>query len=379
MLCNKAVISNNCFTQRRMWTELVHTGPLQRECVDVKKRLFECYKKHRHKYKSSDVFHTNFKTSFSKISSKHRIKGDDTEFSCRMDKTDVVIPNPYLESPCVFVGNHPLRGTCKKGVTKQDVVVNVSSHVIPFLKKKGFSKFVHKPDVNWFASWNDEVTNELKYLFVPYDHDPHKFEKARALKSKLPKIRKAIGELVQSSSLKDIQLGLATHFIERLCIRIGNEKEYDTVGVCTLRSDNIEVGQNGKVRFAFRGKDNIPYDRTVIMNPYFVDAIKKCKALAKEHNNHQLLSDITPNIVNRYLRNFQKDITAKVFRTCKASLLFEKEFRKSNNKNKALLKVAELLNHKRLDPKSNKYVYNLSTSWNNYIDHRIYKDPGFTF
>jgi hypothetical protein len=362
-----------------MWSTLYHTGPLVRECKNVKQHLYDLYNKHKNKYSANDVFHKNFRNSFKLIDTHLEIVDDNEPFECMIDDNPIQISNPYLESPCVFVGNHPLRGTCKLGVNKKDVIINVSPKYTLFLKKRGFSTFVHNPDVRWFVSWNDEITNEKKYLFIPYDNKENKFENARKLKKILPKIRKRNLELVQSNKMYDIQLGLVSHLIDTLCIRIGNENEYDTVGACTIDGSNVHILPNNKIHFVFNGKDHIPFNRVITMNPFFYDALVKCKEHCEKHKITELFELMNPGIVNRYLSSFKKHITAKMFRTCKASTLFQKEYRKHGSKKKALLKVAKALNHKKMDKKKKKYVYNLNTSWNNYIDHRIYDDPMFKF
>lgn len=372
------------------WTSLMHTGPLERECTNVKQRLLLCYEKHKHKYDVNDVFHTNFRKSYARVDARCRIIPKSTNqppFRCVVDGEPVVVPNPYLESPCVFVGHHPLRGTCKVGVPLTEVVINVSTQHIPNLRAKGFVQFVSKPSARWFASWKDEVTRERKYLFFHQTNNNNnvvqcvndKFEHARVLKRKLPAIRKQNMERMRSSRIKDVQIGLAAYFIEHLCIRIGNEKEYDTIGACTLTCDHVRLLGDRRVRVSFLGKDHIPFDRTVRANEVVCEAIAACKRHAILHRTESLFSCITPNILNRYLTGFHPHVTAKVFRTCKASVLFQSEFRKHGNKKEALMKVAVLLNHKKKKSVQDKYVHHPTTSWNNYVDQRIFYDPTFVF
>jgi DNA topoisomerase-1 len=333
------------------------------------------------------VFHTNFRKSYARVDARRRIvpsNTNDTEpsFRCVVDGETVSVSNPYLESPCVFVGHHPLRGTCKVGIPLSEVVINVSTHHIPKLRAKGFTRFVFKPTARWFASWKDEVTRERKYLFFTptnSNNNNNKFEHARTLKRKLPAIRKQNMERMQSSQIKDVQLGLAAYFIEHLCIRIGNEKEYDTIGACTLTCDHVRLLNERRVRVTFLGKDHVPFDRTVRANEVVCEAIAACKRYAKLQRTESLFSCVTPNILNRYLTGFHSHVTAKVFRTCKASMLFQSEFRKHGNKKDALMKVAVLLNHKKKKASDNKYVHHPTTSWNNYVDQRIFDDPSFVF
>lgn len=363
-----------------MWFSLYHNGPLIKECTNVKEFLLKCYIKNKHKYKKTDIFHQNFKSSYLLVNPQLKIPKDAYVFKCVIDDTLTHVPTCYLEGPCVFVGNHPLRGTCKIGVLKQNVMVNISPKYCEELKRRGFLNFTYKRDVNWFASWLDEITKERKYLYIPYNHTLAKFERARSLKAKINMIRKTSLELTFSDKPKEVQLGLACYLLDVLCIRIGHEREYDTVGICTLSTDHVMfLLPHQKVRFIFCGKDNIPFDKTITIPEQYYNGLYKCFTSSKEQKESTLFYLLTPTIFNNYLSKFSSDITAKVFRTCKACILFQKEYRKNKSKNEALLKVAKLLNHKKIDKKTKKYVYNLTTSWNNYIDHRIFDNKDFMF
>lgn len=59
------------------------------------------------------------------------------------------------------------------------------------------------------------------------------------------------------------QLGVATFFIDKLALRVGNEKgedEADTVGCCSLRVEHVSVHDtDAKIIFDFLGKDSMRY------------------------------------------------------------------------------------------------------------------------
>ena len=68
------------------------------------------------------------------------------------------------------------------------------------------------------------------------------------------------------------QLGTATYLIDKLALRVGNEKdedEADTVGCTSLRVEHIKFEENNKITLDFLGKDSMRYFNTV-------EVIEKC-------------------------------------------------------------------------------------------------------
>ncbi len=66
--------------------------------------------------------------------------------------------------------------------------------------------------------------------------------------------------------MKERQLGTATYLIDKLALRVGNEKdedEADTVGCCSLRVEHIELKDDDVVMFDFLGKDSMRYNNEV--------------------------------------------------------------------------------------------------------------------
>ena len=64
----------------------------------------------------------------------------------------------------------------------------------------------------------------------------------------------------------DKQLGTATYLIDKLALRVGNEKsedEADTIGTCSLRVEHIKIENDHKITLDFLGKDSIRYLNTV--------------------------------------------------------------------------------------------------------------------
>jgi len=185
-------------------------------------------------------------------------------------------------------------------------------------------------------------------------------------------IRKDYQRKIGSDSSFAKQLGTAIYFIDRLALRVGNEKntedEADTVGCTSLRVEHVEMkmdtlaaksGQQ-RVTLDFLGKDSIRYlnevsvPRTVFKNLCIFKHNKKLK--------DQLFSEINPGVVNDYLHEFMPDLSAKVFRTYNASYTLERELAKFDPSqlqdassqeellkfyNEANRKVAILCNHQK--------------------------------
>lgn len=70
-------------------------------------------------------------------------------------------------------------------------------------------------------------------------------------------------KLMETGNQEMQQLGVATYFIDKLALRVGNEKgedEADTVGCCSLRVEHVSVHDTQpKIIFDFLGKDSMRY------------------------------------------------------------------------------------------------------------------------
>lgn len=280
-----------------------------------------------------------------------------------------------LEPPSIFVGRderHPLRGTCKRGVDPKDVVLNMSRNATARAREAGFTRFVHKKEANWIACWKDSVTGDMRYIYMNNESPEEKFENARRLCRKLSKVRLEYKKT--PVDLQSKQFMVALFLIERCCLRVGNKKDEtsqgNTVGCCTLRAHThvwVASEPNRRLRIEFVGKDSIKYEDTVrLPNEVFVVV----KELLNARKVGDMLFDVlSPSILNRLLNErIMPGVTAKTFRTMRASMLFETVLHKWNDVKRANADVAVLLNHK--THKGDKL--NLQTSRNNYIDPRIY-------
>jgi DNA topoisomerase-1 len=130
------------------------------------------------------------------------------------------------------------------------------------------------------------------------------------------------------------------------------------------------------MKLDFLSKDSIRYIKKVELDSIVFNNIKEF--MQNKSNKDDIFDEIKPDDLNRYLQEFMKDLTSKVFRTYNASNLFQKELTQISKKfdalsssdeidhiniilnefNKANAKVAILCNHQK----------NVSKTFNSQID-----------
>lgn len=292
-----------------------------------------------------------------------------------------------IEPPTLFKGrgDHPKSGLFKPRVYPEDVTINVSEDApVPMcdLPGRAWKEVVHNPQVTWLAMYRDEAINHSsKYFFLGANsrlkgvNDLKKYEKARKLKTEITRIREDYMKKINSKQIYDKQLGTAAYFIDKLALRVGNEKndeeEADTVGCCSLRKEHVSLLPDNQVKFDFLGKDSMRYENTITVEPAVWENIKLF--LAKKEGKDDLFDQINPSKLNEYFSKLMPQLTAKVFRTFNASSTLDRELNasvpdsKSNHDelykfyNEANKKVAVLCNHQKaadkdFDVKISKYT-----------------------
>lgn len=289
-----------------------------------------------------------------------------------MDGVSEKISNYLVEPPGIFRGrgNHPLIGKLKGRILPENVSINVGpDNPVPKCTVPGhcWDKIVHNNEATWLAYYKD-VNNKKskKYVFLSASsklkgqNDLKKYEKARKLKDHIEKIRQDYSKKLVDPSEEKKQLGVATYLIDKLALRVGNEKnddEADTVGCCSLRVEHIKVEEDNKVTFDFLGKDSMRYLNTVQVEPRVHENIRKFIKGKEEKND--LFDLINASKLNDYLKSLMDGLSAKVFRTYNASITLQKELDKCQLKetddlnvkvafyNEANKQVAILCNHQK--------------------------------
>lgn len=259
----------------------------------------------------------------------------------KINGVDEPAGNFRIEPPGIFLGRgcHPKAGVIKYRVYPEDITINIGTKAkIPllpeFYKNRKWRKVIHNQYIEWLASWKDNITGKTKYVWLGQKSlfkaksDENKFDIARKLNKHIEKIRVTnYNNIINSSNdIKTRQLACALYLIDTLALRVGNEKgedEADTVGVCSLRVEHMNLLDNNKIQLDFLGKDSIRYEKTVeVDSNIYMQLVKFMKGKKK---NDDLFDEINPTLLNAYLKSMMDDLTAKVFRTYNASKLFQDE------------------------------------------------------
>ena len=195
--------------------------------------------------------------------------------------------NFVAEPPSLFRGRglHPKMGSVKMRVIPEQVVLNVDLNMAsPPCPMRGhnWDTLVNRPETSWMAHWVDNVQDMGKYMgvnatsFLKGEHDMEKYEVARRLKHCIQRIRASVLTELKSSSLRERwlsdelvmwrQLATAIWIIDKLALRVGNEKseeEADTVGCCSLRVEHLSFEDPYMLTMDFLAKDSMRYHQVI--------------------------------------------------------------------------------------------------------------------
>ncbi len=295
-----------------------------------------------------------------------------------VDDHQVEIGAYLIEPPGIFMGRgaHPLRGRWKPRVYSYQVTLNLDENAdIPDAPHGDWADIVHEHDSLWIARWTETLTDKIKYVLLAetsplrQEREREKYEKARKLEQNLREVRNAIRRGMRDKDEKRKQVATVAYLIDRLAMRVGDEKdedEADTVGASTLRVEHVNV-RDSKIDFDFLGKDSVRWEKSL---PIEDDNDRALAENLKEFErgkkpNVQLFPDITSARVNDFLKSVMQDLSAKVFRTYHATTTVENYLdthakikkdasaaRKEYLAKMANLQAAIQCNHKRTPPKT---------------------------
>jgi DNA topoisomerase I len=291
---------------------------------------------------------------------------------------DVLLPaTNNIEPPSLFKGHGESkdRGRIKGRIMPSDVTLNISLDKVPSCYIDGnackWGGFTSDKNAVWLSRWKNPINGKPVYTKINRNFDPWvgqndygKFEKARDLNSKIDKIRKKYTKDFKKSD--KAELAAAVFLLDKIAIRPGTEKgDEGTRGLTTLKCENVKWNdKDKKITINFVGKSSIQFDKTIKLDPAIYKVLRNsCKGKSK---STPLFPNVNARTLNAYLGSLSKGLTAKVFRTWKASSEVSKALdevkipknadlqRKKAAFAKANLAAALTLNHKRMTDNSEK-------------------------
>jgi DNA topoisomerase-1 len=293
------------------------------------------------KYLDNEQLQKKNLTKEQKLDIKEKqLKNEEPYMFCIIDGVQQKVGNYKIEPPGIFLGrgSHPKLGRIKKRVRPEDVILNLDKTApIPKPNVNGkWQEIIHDNNVIWLASWKDNINDKVKYVFTSLDSffkaksDEDKFNLARKLKKKILTIKTTYEQQLKDNNPKYKQLATALYFIDNLALRVGGKKdskeEADTVGVTSLRVEHLQLLDNNTIKLDFLGKDSIRYCRKVSVHTDVYNNLKEF--IYNKSKKDDIFDLINSSTLNEYLDSFLHGLTAKVWRTYNASILFQKEIDK---------------------------------------------------
>lgn len=300
---------------------------------------------------------------------KQQIK-DDFGYAT-IDGQLMAIGNFKVQPPGLMIGHKSKqRGQIKKRIQPSDIIVNGSK-----VEGSEWGGKMCDSSVSYLAKYKNNVSKQFVYIHldrkvsrVVEENDKMKFDKAKTLGENISLIRQAYSVDIMSPYLQRQQLGVALFLLDNIALRPGTEKdeltENDTVGLTTLRIENINLLPENKIQFKFFGKSSIEFNKTFKFDSNVYARLYSF--IVNKSERDQIFDLVNANNLNAYIKSIVPGCTAKTFRTWKASSVLQKQLFENkvsvddnlNNKSIAFktanIKTALALNHKKLNQDNEK-------------------------
>lgn len=245
------------------------------------------------------------------------------------------IANWQVEPPGLFLGRgqHPCAGKMKRRLMPEDVTLNLSTDAPvppPSLEGHRWKAVVHLPHASWIACWRDHITGSERYTFMAVssrmaqDAAVAKFDKARQLVAKIADVRQRYETAMSCGPLQARQLATAMWMVDRLALRIGNEKDNaNAVGCCSLRVEHILLTPPSRLTLDFVGNDSLRYYNSLAL-PEAVWA-NLCELAKHKAGPEMLFEGISAAQLRGYIHELAGELSPKELRIFNCSMALQRE------------------------------------------------------
>lgn len=179
-----------------------------------------------------------------------------------------------------------------------------------------------------------DTTGRVQYIYhakFAEKQQRQKFAKLNAFGEALPNLMEAVNRDIELDGVPvEKVLAVVMRLMSSLYFRVGSdlsEKHYKTYGITTLQKKHLEIGNKGKLTFAFVGKSHVDH-RRIIVDSELATVIKQMVSLKRGRKLFRYLDDagkpraITPSQINAYIKNATDvKFSSKDFRTWGGTLL----------------------------------------------------------
>lgn len=179
-----------------------------------------------------------------------------------------------------------------------------------------------------------DTTGRVQYIYhrkFVEKQQRQKFAKLNAFGEAIPKLMDAVNRDIELEGLPaEKVLAVVMRLMGSLYFRVGSdlsEKHYKTYGITTLQKKHLEIGNKGKLTFAFVGKSHVDH-RRIIVDSELAGVIKEMISLKRGRKLFRYLDEsgkpraVTPAQINAYIKNAtDAKFSSKDFRTWGGTLL----------------------------------------------------------
>ncbi|MEL7145445.1 MAG: hypothetical protein AAFO69_03685 [Bacteroidota bacterium] len=192
-----------------------------------------------------------------------------------------------------------------------------------------------------------DTTGSTQYFYHPQWEvlrEQYKFKRLLQIGERLPGIRRKVREdLKGNRGDKYFVLAAITRVLDNTGLRIGNQiskEENNTYGVSTLEKEHLHIENSGDFTLEFTGKGGVEIEREIVnsgVKNVLETFYERPGDLLFQYQKEGAMHAISPAQINYYISSISRmDMTAKEFRTWRASALFVKFWTRSGGDQKTL-------------------------------------------